>query len=63
MSEKMFVLTTSGTSPVVYHTERDCPRLSKVENVRERGESYIEFHDLSLCKYCDDSVDTAYNRG
>lgn len=63
MSDEMFVTSTAGTSPVVFHTDPDCPRLSKVKNVRERSEQFVEFHDLSLCKYCDDSVDTAYNKG
>jgi len=59
MSEKMLVVSTRCQSPDVFHTDEDCPRLVSAKNVRERAESYIEFHELSLCEYCDDSVDRA----
>jgi len=46
----------------VYHTDKDCPNLSKAKHVEETTEEMVDRRDLELCGTCEGEHDvTAYD--
>lgn len=50
-------MRTTGTTKVVYHTDRNCKVLAEVENVGEVNDEQIEKMGLRKCQHCDGSAD------
>lgn len=44
--------TTTAGSKTVYHHEQDCPLIKEGATVKERSNSFVEWHDLKPCRHC-----------
>jgi len=53
-----WTVQSSNGGKGVYHLRRHCIRLKAAESIIERPASYIRWHDLELCAYCDPLTDT-----
>ncbi len=50
--QMVFITAASNRSNYrVYHTDRDCPRLSQARDVKEKPLSVL-FDDVTECEYC-----------
>jgi len=49
-------VTITGT-PKLYHITKECSRVRKPEQYRDRDTSYIEFHEIDPCPFCHPDLD------
>lgn len=54
MSKKYVRIGRKNSNKDVYHTDRDCKRLKS--DIRVAPESEIEYHNLTLCQWCDPEI-------
>jgi hypothetical protein len=44
--------TTTSGSKTVFHHNTDCPQIKKYATVKERSDSFVEWHYLNPCNHC-----------
>lgn len=48
-----------NTEKQVFHTDKECPRLRS--DPREVSDSEVDFHELTLCKWCSSDPSPDYS--